>query len=324
MRFRSSSPPSRAVHLSLSERLKSSSHLSASSFFHRHISSSFLCYLQRRHIPPSFLPSSSHLFVFPLKSSSRLDSHCSSFALASSRFPKIEGMAYQFPKRTLEEGAETHIDKINNTCRRTIFETGELFPFISHTGNNDVVDNVEFIREDEKIDERVGHIVALMNAKQDWNRFAWDVEDFPRNVELSDSEEDVEVEDVTEELSVVAEEPTVVAEEPQLLQRNRLLLQKGESISLLIQVSSLKRNNCFVNRRLSITVVSPEDMSQFTGPSHTEGKTRASEIPGPSHTKRKDQDKSSQSPDPSAAKEKGKGKAAESLPPPTVHHSLSQ
>ncbi|KAH0917212.1 hypothetical protein HID58_024872 [Brassica napus] len=167
------------------------------------------------------------------------------------------GMAYQFPKRTLEEGAETHIDKINNTCRRTIFET-------------------------------------------------------------------VKVEDVTEELSVVAEEPTVVAEEPQLLQRNRLLLQKGESISLLIQVSSLKRNNCFVNRRLSITVVSPEDMSQFTGPSHTEGKTRASEIPGPSHTKRKDQDKSSQSPDPSAAKEKGKGKAAESLPPPTVHHSLSQ
>ncbi|RID58667.1 hypothetical protein BRARA_F01948 [Brassica rapa] len=27
-------------------------------------------------------------------------------------------MAYQFPKRILEEGAETQIDKINNTCRR--------------------------------------------------------------------------------------------------------------------------------------------------------------------------------------------------------------
>ncbi|RID52827.1 hypothetical protein BRARA_G00263 [Brassica rapa] len=61
----------------------------------------------------------------------------------------------------------------------------ELFSFISHTGNNDVVDNVEFIREDEKNDER-----------------------------LSDSEEDVEVEDVTKEPYVVAEEPTVVAEEP--------------------------------------------------------------------------------------------------------------
>ncbi|KAF3585648.1 hypothetical protein F2Q69_00031459 [Brassica cretica] len=59
----------------------------------------------------------------------------------------------------------------------------KLFPFISHTGNNDVVDNVDFIREDEKKDERVG-------------------------------QEDVEVEDVTEEPSVVVEEPAVVAEEP--------------------------------------------------------------------------------------------------------------
>ena len=33
------------------------------------------------------------------------------------------GMDYQFPKRILEEGAETNIDKINNTCRRTILGT---------------------------------------------------------------------------------------------------------------------------------------------------------------------------------------------------------
>lgn len=33
------------------------------------------------------------------------------------------GMAYQFPKRILEEGAQTQIDKINNTCRCTILET---------------------------------------------------------------------------------------------------------------------------------------------------------------------------------------------------------
>lgn len=29
-------------------------------------------------------------------------------------------MAYQYPKRILEQGAETNIDKINNTCRRTM------------------------------------------------------------------------------------------------------------------------------------------------------------------------------------------------------------
>ena len=32
-------------------------------------------------------------------------------------------MDYQFPKRILEEGAENNIDKINNTCRRTILGT---------------------------------------------------------------------------------------------------------------------------------------------------------------------------------------------------------
>ena len=113
-----------------------------------------------------------------------------------------------------------------------------------HTGNHDVVDNAEFIREDEKKDERVGRIFALMNGKQDWNQFAWEVEDWPQNVELSDSEDDVEVEDVTEEPSAVAEEPVVVA-------------KRGKRKLLLIQVSSLERNNCFVNGRLSITVVPP-------------------------------------------------------------------
>ncbi|KAF3514478.1 hypothetical protein F2Q69_00005280 [Brassica cretica] len=32
-------------------------------------------------------------------------------------------MDYQFPKCILEEGAETKMDKINNTCRHTILET---------------------------------------------------------------------------------------------------------------------------------------------------------------------------------------------------------
>ncbi|KAF3497938.1 hypothetical protein DY000_02052696 [Brassica cretica] len=39
------------------------------------------------------------------------------------------------------------------------FDKGELFPFISHTGNNDVVDNAEFIREDEK---RMKELVVLL------------------------------------------------------------------------------------------------------------------------------------------------------------------
>ena len=31
-------------------------------------------------------------------------------------------MAHQFPKRILQEGAETQMDKINNTCRRTLLK----------------------------------------------------------------------------------------------------------------------------------------------------------------------------------------------------------
>ena len=68
-----------------------------------------------------------------------------------------------------------------------------------------------------------------MNAKQDWNQFAWEVEALPRNVELSDSEEDVEVEDVTDEPSVVVEEPAVVAEEPVVVAKRgkRKLIDPG-------------------------------------------------------------------------------------------------
>ncbi|KAG2281731.1 hypothetical protein Bca52824_052951 [Brassica carinata] len=88
---------------------------------------------------------------------------------------------------------------------------GDLFPFISSTGNNDVVDSTEFYREDEKKDERVGRIVTLLNAKQDWTEFVWEVEALPPTLELPDSEkngENVEVEDVTD---THVEEPAVVA-----------------------------------------------------------------------------------------------------------------
>ncbi|XP_013639155.1 PREDICTED: uncharacterized protein LOC106344296 [Brassica oleracea var. oleracea] len=86
---------------------------------------------------------------------------------------------------------------------------GEVFTFISSTGDFDVIDNTEFLREDEKKDERVGRIVELINAKQDWTHFDWEVESLPAHMDLSDSEQD-EPADVAEEPSVVAEEPTDV------------------------------------------------------------------------------------------------------------------
>ena len=74
-----------------------------------------------------------------------------------------------------------------------------------------MVDSTEFYREDEKTNERIGRIVTLLNAKQDWRDFVWEVEDLLPTLELSDSENDgenVEVEDVTD---THVDEPAVVA-----------------------------------------------------------------------------------------------------------------
>ncbi|KAH0859597.1 hypothetical protein HID58_087858, partial [Brassica napus] len=162
-------------------------------------------------------------------------------------------------------------------------------------------------------------------------------------------------EDVTEEPSVIAEEPTVVAEEPIVVtkrgkrklidpgvesQKKQLLCQRAaehnsgvsgdlktfieglftssfNSLKELVKKDIQERFDKVHNEMAQLK----ETMSQVTGPSHTEGKTRASEIPGPSQSEGKDQDKSSQSPGPSATKGKANGKAAESLPPPAVHRS---
>ncbi|XP_048609855.1 uncharacterized protein LOC106377647 [Brassica napus] len=99
------------------------------------------------------------------------------------------------------------------TSLESHFDKGELFTFISSTGDFDVIADTEFLREDEKKDERVGRIVELINAKQDWTHFDWEVESLPAHMDLSDSEQD-EPADVAEEPSAVAEEPTVVAGEP--------------------------------------------------------------------------------------------------------------
>lgn len=207
----------------------------------------------------------------------------------------------------------------------------------------DAIDNAEFFREDEKNDERVGRIVALIGAKQDWRQFTWEVETLPPNMELSDSEED----DV-EEPAVVAEEPAVTTKrgkrkliDPGAESRKKeLLCQRaaehnsgvsGEmksfieglftssfnSFTELVKKDIQERFDKFDNE---ITLLK-EKVSQTTGPSDTMGKDRASEIPCPSETLGKEQEKSSQSPGPSAAKRKGKSKEPESVDPPPLRRS---
>ncbi|KAF8098738.1 hypothetical protein N665_0259s0009 [Sinapis alba] len=212
------------------------------------------------------------------------------------------------------------------TSLESHFDKGQLFPFISSTGSLDAIDNAEFFREDEKNDERVGRIVALIGAKQDWRQFTWEVETLPPNMELSDSEED----DVGEP-AVVAEEPAVTTKrgkrkliDPGAESRKKELLCQwaaehnsgvsGEmksfieglftssfnSFTELVKKDIQERFDKFDNE---ITLLK-EKVSQTTGPSDTVGKDRASEIPCPSETLGKEQEKSSLSPGPSAAKRK--------------------
>ncbi|KAG2290857.1 hypothetical protein Bca52824_037526 [Brassica carinata] len=222
---------------------------------------------------------------------------------------------------------------------------GELFPFISASGNSDVIDSDQFFREDEKNDERVGRIVALINAKQDWSEFEWEVQALPRNVELSDSEEGVDVGDVTEthveepshveELAVVARrgkrkmnDPGAEAQKKQLLcqwaaehnsgisgQMKTFIEGLFTSLKEVVQKDIEERFDKVDKEMAQLKEV----VSKISGPSDTMGKERASEILCPSARMEKDQwRETSQSLSPSAAKEKGKGKAAETGVPTTV------
>ncbi|KAG2277150.1 hypothetical protein Bca52824_059705 [Brassica carinata] len=198
---------------------------------------------------------------------------------------------------------------------------GELFPFISATGNNDVVVSTEFYREDEKKDERAGRIVTLLNAKQDWTEFVWEVEALPPTLELFDSEKDgenVEVEDVTD---THVEEPAVVARRG----KQRIALSTAAEHNSGIS-SGMKTfiEGLFTSAFNSFKEVVQNDIKErfekIPGPSNTMGKDSASEIPCPSAT----MGKSSQSLCPAATKEKGKGKVEESVVPPTVRRSPRQ
>ncbi|RID45714.1 hypothetical protein BRARA_I02418 [Brassica rapa] len=238
------------------------------------------------------------------------------------------------------------------TSLESNFDKGELFPFISSTGSLDATDNAEFFREDEKNDERVNRIVALISAKQDWKQFTWEVETLPPNMELSDAEEDVEVENVTE---TPVEEPAVVEEEPAVVtkrgkrklidpgvesRKKQLLCQRAaehnsvvsgdmktfieglfnssfNSFKELLQKDIQERFDKVDNEMAQLKAT----VSQITGPSVAVGRDIASEIPCPSATLGKEQEKSSQSPGPSGAKGKGKGKASVSVDPPPLRRS---
>ncbi|XP_048611762.1 uncharacterized protein LOC106445224 [Brassica napus] len=232
---------------------------------------------------------------------------------------------------------------------------GEVFTFISSTGDFDVIDNTEFLREDEKKDERVGRIVELINAKQDWTHFDWEVESLPAYMDLSDSEQD-EPADVAEEPSVVAEEPTVIAGEPAVAakrgkrklidpgaesRKKQLLCQRAaehnsgvpsemktfiedlftasfNSFKEVVQKDIHERFDNVANEVAQLK----EQVSQIKGLSDTVGKGNASEILSPSATLGKDQGPSSHSTGPPAAK--GKGKASANVDPRPVRENLTK
>ncbi|KAG2309873.1 hypothetical protein Bca52824_029621 [Brassica carinata] len=228
------------------------------------------------------------------------------------------------------------------------FNKADLFPFISATENNDVILDDQFLREDEKTDERVDRIVAMIN--QDWSQFVWEVHALPRNVDMSDEEDRVAVKDVTEthmEESTNVEEPAVVARrgkrkinDPGAESRKKQLLCQRASEQNIGVSGELKNfiEGLFTSSFNSLKELVQkyiqerfdkvdkemsqlkEVVSQIPGPSYTMTKERASEISCPSATMGKDQEKSQQTPCPSPAKEKGKGKA-KSVVPPTVRRS---
>ena len=73
-----------------------------------------------------------------------------------------------------------------------------VFPFISDTGNNDVIANVIFKRKKEKKDERVDKIISLISAKFEWSKFVWEVEEDILTQDQLDEKDDVAVEDEVE------------------------------------------------------------------------------------------------------------------------------
>nr|VDD30347.1 unnamed protein product [Brassica oleracea] len=227
------------------------------------------------------------------------------------------------------------------------FNKGELFPFIMLLGTMMWLIAMSSIGKMR----RKMNIVTLLNAKQDWTEFTWEVEALPPTVELYDLEEDeenVEVEDVTdthvEELAVVARrgkrklnDPGAKARKKELLCQRAAEHNSGISSGMKTFIEGLFTSSFnsfkevvqndiqerFENVQKEMAELK-QAVSQISGPSDTMGKDSASEIPCPSETMGKDQEKSSQSLCPAATNEKGKGKVDESVVPPTVRRSPRQ
>ncbi|CAN6927508.1 unnamed protein product [Brassica oleracea] len=113
----------------------------------------------------------------------------------------------------------------------TLGKKAVVFPFISDTGNNDVVASVRFKRDDEKKDERVDKIISLINAKFDWSKFVWQVEEDMRTQDQLHEKVDVAMEasqdqiDGKDEVEPVAKRSvTRKAKDPGCESRKRQLL----------------------------------------------------------------------------------------------------
>ncbi|ESQ30562.1 hypothetical protein EUTSA_v10012268mg, partial [Eutrema salsugineum] len=65
-----------------------------------------------------------------------------------------------------------------------------LFPYISATGNCDVVDSSDFLRLDEMNDGRVDVMKSLISQETDWSVQIWEVEDANIVNELTDGEQE--------------------------------------------------------------------------------------------------------------------------------------
>lgn len=197
-----------------------------------------------------------------------------------------------------------------------------MFPFLSSTGNSGLIDDPEFKREDEKKDERVDRIVAMIKANHDWKQFVWEVEPLPRSMLLSDSEEEAQGEDVTEPPPVIVETPTVSTKRAKRKlndpgaesRKKQMLCQRatehvtgvsGEMKTFIEGLFSSFKEMVSKDIQERFDKVDTEvaqikeKLSHMTGPSDIVGKCKDSEILTHSGPVVNDQDKSSQTQGPS-------------------------
>ncbi|ESQ46332.1 hypothetical protein EUTSA_v10000674mg [Eutrema salsugineum] len=76
----------------------------------------------------------------------------------------------------------------------------KLYHYISSTGNDDVVDSLDFVWPDEMADARVDRLKTMINDGMDWSHHNWAVEEaIPATLDENEEETDEENENVAEE-----------------------------------------------------------------------------------------------------------------------------